>query len=72
MYSMSALVSYEPYVDNCIGLLQRQLAKFASERSIIDVGHWMQCYAFDVIGEITVSVIRPSKNDSYQVVDDYC
>ncbi|KAL1854988.1 hypothetical protein Plec18170_004400 [Paecilomyces lecythidis] len=53
MYSMSALVSYEPYVDNCIGLLQRQLAKFASERSIIDVGHWMQCYAFDVIGEIT-------------------
>ena len=55
IYSMSSLVSYESYVDNCTGLLVQHLTRFAQSRQVIDMGHWFQCYAFDVIGEITYS-----------------
>lgn len=83
-YSMSALVSYEPYVDECADLLSTRLGEMAAaapsaaqegrqpqqhqlyqqpahQRGDADVGagvnmgHWLQCYAFDVIGCITYS-----------------
>jgi hypothetical protein len=67
-YSMSALVSYEPYVDECADLLSTRLGEMAaappgssssssSSRGVVSVNmaHWMQCYAFDVIGCITYS-----------------
>ncbi|KAE8449712.1 hypothetical protein EG329_007487 [Mollisiaceae sp. DMI_Dod_QoI] len=50
---MSALVSYEPFVDNCSSLLTSRFLSLASSNQIIDLQHWLQCYAFDVIGEIT-------------------
>ncbi|KAI9925112.1 hypothetical protein ASPWEDRAFT_176383 [Aspergillus wentii DTO 134E9] len=53
MYSMTSLVAYEPFVDNCVGIFKERLEEFASEGTVIDVAHWVQCYAFDVIGEIT-------------------
>lgn len=60
MYSMSALVSYEPYVDDCIAILERRLDERSSEHTVIDLPHWLQCYAFDVIAHITVcSQCRP-------------
>jgi hypothetical protein len=55
LYSMSALVAYEPFVDGCIQLFRLRLNEAAASTSSIDLGHWVQCYAFDVIGEITVS-----------------
>lgn len=54
MYSMSAIKSYEPYVDNCINVLLQQLERYIEKDQPADLQHWMQCYAFDVIGEITV------------------
>ncbi|KAH8812763.1 putative cytochrome P450 pisatin demethylase [Xylogone sp. PMI_703] len=53
MYSLSTLVTYEQYVDNCTKLLVDKLAQFAREGREVDMCHWFQCYAFDVIGEIT-------------------
>ncbi|KAJ5231870.1 uncharacterized protein N7469_006458 [Penicillium citrinum] len=53
LYSMTSLVSYEPYVDNCVDLLNAQFTRFAESGSDTDLAHWLQCYAFDVIGEIT-------------------
>lgn len=55
MYSMSALVSYEPYVDDCISILEKRLDELSSEHAVIDLPHWLQCYAFDVIAHLTVS-----------------
>jgi cytochrome P450 len=52
---MSSLLSYEPYVDECIDLFMDKLAGFARSGTCIDLVHWFQCYAFDVIGEITYS-----------------
>ena len=44
MYAMSSLVSYEPFVDEVNGRFMAALVDHA----------WMQFYAFDVIGEITM------------------
>ncbi|APA05859.1 hypothetical protein SS1G_01757 [Sclerotinia sclerotiorum 1980 UF-70] len=52
-YSMSSLVGYEIYVDNCTELLSRRFGELANSGNIVDLHHWLQCYAFDVIGEIT-------------------
>lgn len=54
MYSMTSLVSYEPLVDNCIEIFKKRLHEISTHGRSIDMAHWMQCYAFDVIGEITV------------------
>lgn len=56
MYSMSSLVSYEPFVDNCNTLFRGKLKETAAHGQYINLAHWLQYYAFDVIGEITVSV----------------
>lgn len=54
-YSMSSLVSYEPYVDECADLFSQRLTEMAQGGVEVDMGHWLQCYAFDVIGSITYS-----------------
>lgn len=60
VYSMSTLTSYEPFVDSCIGLFRRQLDQASSSVSTLNLGHWTQCYAFDVIGYITVRKSYPA------------
>ncbi|EXJ92679.1 cytochrome P450 oxidoreductase [Capronia epimyces CBS 606.96] len=55
MYSMSSLVNYEGYVDECAEIFCKRLAGFAAHGDTIDMAHWLQCYAFDVIGDITYS-----------------
>lgn len=55
LYSMSSLVSYEGYVDECAAIFRKRLSEFAESGETIDMAHWLQCYAFDVIGNITYS-----------------
>lgn len=50
---MTSLVNYEPYVDECNSLFTQRLTEMALADVPIDMGHWFQCYAFDVIGMIT-------------------
>ena len=52
-YSMTSLVGYEPFVNNCTKLLADKLSEIAKRDEKIDLAHWFQRYAFDVIGEIT-------------------
>lgn len=52
---MSSMVSYESYVDECAVLFSQRLGEIASSGRPADMGHWFQCYAFDVIGLITYS-----------------
>ncbi|KAG7151351.1 Pisatin demethylase like protein [Verticillium longisporum] len=62
-YSMSSLVTYEAYVDECADLFALRLtelgeaAESSNEEHLPppDIGHWFQCFAFDVIGLITYS-----------------
>jgi cytochrome P450 len=53
LYSMSSLVGYEGFVNNCTSLLTQRLGEIAQSGHTVDLQHWLQCYAFDVIGEIT-------------------
>ncbi|KAI0127016.1 cytochrome P450 [Xylariales sp. AK1849] len=53
MYSMSSMVSYEPYVDHCIELLHEQLDSFAGNKTVINLGKWLQYFAFDAVSMIT-------------------
>ncbi|KAF5875927.1 putative cytochrome p450 pisatin protein [Botrytis fragariae] len=52
-YSMSSMVGYEGHVDNCSELLSRHFLESTISGDFVDMQHWLQCYAFDVIGEIT-------------------
>lgn len=52
---MSSLLAYEPYVDTCIDIFLEKLLGFSQTGTTFDLAHWFQCYAFDVLGEITYS-----------------
>ena len=52
---MSSLVTYEPYVDDCARIFCQRLDEMSKAGVALDMAHWFQCYAFDVIGEITLS-----------------
>ncbi|KAM5353625.1 hypothetical protein ACJ41O_000275 [Fusarium nematophilum] len=52
-YAMSSLVHYEPFVDECADLFSQRLAEMSRSNLPVDIRHWFQCYAFDVIGLIT-------------------
>ncbi|OQE74581.1 hypothetical protein PENNAL_c0079G06477, partial [Penicillium nalgiovense] len=55
IYSLSSLVSYEKYVDDCGDIFTERLVEIAASGQDIDLGYWLRCYAFDVIGQITYS-----------------
>ncbi|KFA51932.1 hypothetical protein S40293_07051 [Stachybotrys chartarum IBT 40293] len=52
-YSMSNLLNYEHYVDECTDIFHQRLDEMSSSRNEVDMRHWFQCYAFDVISMIT-------------------
>lgn len=53
---MSALVQYEPFVDNTTKLfLEQTKSIYVNNPEGCDFTQWLQFYAFDVIGEITYS-----------------
>lgn len=46
----------EPFVDECNQILFGRFDQFAETKEVINVTQWMQFYAADVIGQITVSL----------------
>ncbi|KAK3316046.1 cytochrome P450-like protein [Apodospora peruviana] len=57
-FAMSALVQYEPFVDNTTKLFLKQTERLYIDdktQQACDFTRWLQFYAFDVIGEITYS-----------------
>ncbi|RLL95435.1 hypothetical protein CFD26_100536 [Aspergillus turcosus] len=53
LYSMTSLVHYEAFVDRCADVFCARLMEFAARGEGFNLGYWFQCYAFDVIGDIT-------------------
>ncbi|KAJ5678478.1 uncharacterized protein N7477_004111 [Penicillium maclennaniae] len=52
-YSVTSLLELEPAVDSCTEIFCSQLQDFADKKRPIDLGTWLQYYAFDVVGEFT-------------------
>lgn len=53
VYSMSSLVSYETFVDQCTDMFVDRLRDMAGQGRPVDMAYWFQAYAFDVIACIT-------------------
>ncbi|OJJ50337.1 hypothetical protein ASPZODRAFT_57998 [Penicilliopsis zonata CBS 506.65] len=53
LYTMSSLIKYEELVDSAADLFLLRLSEFAARGETIDLAYWFQCYAIDVIGNIT-------------------
>lgn len=46
---MSSLMHYEPFVDDCADLFMTRLLQLSAASQAVDMRHWFQCYAFDVM-----------------------
>ncbi|KAK0116015.1 hypothetical protein ONS95_013052 [Cadophora gregata] len=52
---MTNLVQMEPFVDECSELLIKRFREFGVAGKEVDMARWLQCYAFDVIGHISLA-----------------
>jgi len=52
-YSMTSLLAKEDAVDSCSLLFMHKLGEFAAQKKPVDLGAWLQYYAFDVVGEFS-------------------
>ncbi|KAK9381370.1 cytochrome P450 [Kockiozyma suomiensis] len=51
-FAMSSLLEMESAVDSCSQLFMQNLHRMSATGAAIDLGTWMQYYAFDVVGEV--------------------
>ena len=56
LYSLTNLLSYEGFVDQCTATLEDKFRKFCIAGRPVDMGAFLQYYAFDLIGSITVNL----------------
>ncbi|KAF4539441.1 Cytochrome p450 pisatin [Lasiodiplodia theobromae] len=72
LYSMSTLVTMEQAVDHCVDFLVDRLKEFSRSGATFDLQWWLQCFAFDTIGEISVSKrfgFLDAGNDALNIID---
>lgn len=51
-YSMSSVLESEKAIDSCTQLFRETMRDFARQNSVVDLGLWINMYAFDVLGEL--------------------
>ena len=52
-YSLPNLLQSETAIDSCIDLFMSRLRELINTNSSVDLGAWLQYFAFDVVGEVT-------------------
>ncbi|KAM6509807.1 hypothetical protein FALCPG4_017450 [Fusarium falciforme] len=52
IYSLKSVLESEPFIDQVTAVFRTRLDEFAMSGQIIDIGLWLQMYAFDVVGEL--------------------
>ena len=53
VYSLANILKHEDYVAKCTTLFLERMTEFADRNVPVDIGHWLQMYAFDVVGELS-------------------
>ena len=48
VYSMTSVLEAEQYIDDCTNAFRQQLSTYATESRPMDLGLWLQMYAFEV------------------------
>jgi cytochrome P450 len=51
-YSMSAILKYEVFIQDCLDLMLSRLEKHAEAGSTVNMANWTNAFAFDVVGEL--------------------
>ncbi|KAF2728074.1 cytochrome P450 [Polyplosphaeria fusca] len=52
VYLMSSILKSEDKIDECTTLFLKRLGEHADENADMDLGEWLEMYAYDVIGEV--------------------
>ncbi|KIW85494.1 hypothetical protein Z517_00885 [Fonsecaea pedrosoi CBS 271.37] len=52
VYSLSNILRSEPYIDHCSEVFMERMGAYADADEVVDLGEWLQMYAFDVVGEL--------------------
>ncbi|KAM3419786.1 hypothetical protein BST61_g3119 [Cercospora zeina] len=52
-YALPRLLESEAAIDSCIELFMDKLDGFANKNESVNLGTWLQYFAFDVVGEVT-------------------
>ncbi|KAL8941387.1 MAG: hypothetical protein Q9216_002265 [Gyalolechia sp. 2 TL-2023] len=52
VYSMSSVLESEESINACTQLFCEKMQHFAQQGSVVDLGLWINMYAFDVLGEL--------------------
>ena len=56
LYSLSNVVTFESFIDEVLELLCKQIdQRYVKSQGIVDLGDWLQYFAFDVMGTMTFS-----------------
>ncbi len=55
LYTKACVKDFEPQIDSCIALFQ---AKLSESTEAINLSHWINCFAWDVMSAITVSTLE--------------
>lgn len=56
LFSLTSATTLEPLVDTVLECIHTNFdERFASTEQVFDMGHWLQYFAFDVMGSITFS-----------------
>jgi hypothetical protein len=50
----SSFLTYEGAIEDCAKLLDEKLKEFADAGLLVDLKHWILCFAFDMSGVVTV------------------
>jgi cytochrome P450 len=50
VYQMRSVLKNEAAMDECISMFVQRLGEFAAKKEELDLGHWLELFAFDVIG----------------------
>lgn len=51
-YHMSVVLKNESAIDECTNLFIKRLHEFAARKQPFDFGHWLEMFAYDVIGRV--------------------
>jgi hypothetical protein len=51
---MTSVLPMEPIIDRGISKLQKHLFKVAQSGEIVNLNYYFHCWAFEIVGEITV------------------
>lgn len=52
LYSLTSILESEKYIDSCTKTFMARLDEFVVSGATMDLGMWLQMYAFDVVGEL--------------------